>query len=231
MKNTENALIIVANCGTPTEAQLIKNMLKTVDIHAFIDQANLMQGNGFLGGSAVGSVNVLVAKADLEGAQEVMRDFNRGQFLLEGETLEQAIQYKILDRPVFSPNAALVWSFLLTPAFYFSLHICNLKALGRTQELFRAKLSLYFFILLSLLGMGFLFSQSPSWAVPIHVSLSFSFITLILYLFSSDKQSGILIKEYGVHYPRRSLFKFAFSSLLMMILAGVVVNAILEHVN
>lgn len=215
-RNSELSVVRVAN--TPTEAQLLKNALEAVEIPAYINDANLLQANDFLTG-AVGGVKVLVASFDIERAQQVLREWDQGAFVLEGETMDAPPEFKTLERPVFSPDAATLWSLLLTPAFAAAVEILNLQLMKRKEGWLQAWIYFALMFGLSIWGIVFLFHAKPSFLSPLLASIGLSAITIISYFISGKQQTAYLIREYGLHYARRPM-------LLVAILVGLAMAAV-----
>lgn len=201
-QQTELSIVRITN--TPTEAQLLKNALAAVEIHAYINDANLLQANDFLTG-AVGGVKLLVAPADLERAQLVLDEWDHGAFLLEGEKLDAPPSYKNLECPVFSPEAAMAWSMILTPAFAFAIEIANLKLMKKKDGAALAWGMFSFTLLLSLGMIALTLWAGSGYFAPLAASLGLSFISVVSYFFLGKEHSRILVSEYGAHYARRPL--------------------------
>lgn len=200
----QTELCVVRTANSPTEAQLLKNALAAVEIHAYINDANLLQANGFLTG-AVGGVKLLVAHADLERAQLVLKEWDQGAFVLEGEEMDTPPTYKTLEVPVFSPDAAMLWSVILTPAFAFAIEIANLTLMKRKEGLVQAWCLFSLTFILSLGMIGLRLWVGSGFLAPLSASLALSFISIAAYFYLGKEHSRILISEYGLHYARRPL--------------------------
>ena len=203
MTNTSE-LSIVRTANSPTEAQLLKNALAAVDIPAYINDANLLQANDFLTG-AVGGVKLYVASFDLERAREVLKEWDQGAFVLEGEQMDTPPTYKTLERPVFSPEAAMLWSVLLTPAFAFAIEIANLTLMKRKEGMVQAWCLFSLTLILSLGMIAFQLWAGLGLLAPLSSSLALSFISIAAYFFIGKEHSRMLICEYGLHYVRRPI--------------------------
>lgn len=200
----QTELSIVRTANSPTEAQLLKNALAAVEIPSYINDANLLQANDFLTG-AVGGVKLLVAHADLERARLVLNEWDQGAFVLEGEKLDAPPTYKALQRPVFSPEAAMLWSLLLTPAFAFAIEIANLKLMKKKEGTVQAWCAFLATLILSLGMIAVTTWAGSGFFAPLSASLALSFISIASYFILGKEHSRMLISEYGLHYARRPL--------------------------
>ena len=111
--------------------------------------------------------------------------------------------------PLWNPDAAACWSWLLSPAFGTYLHAKNAEALGRTDEK-RANMKWFygslFILALSLVGIlvpsiSQLSSDSREWRSAM-VILLFAWYFLV-----ARKQASFVKQAYGKSYPRRPLGK------------------------
>ncbi len=204
----QTELCIVRTANSPTEAQLLKNALAAVDIPAYINDANLLQANDFLTG-AVGGVKLYVARFDLERARAILKEWDQGAFVLEGEEMDAPPTFKALERPVFSPEAAMLWSLILTPAFAFAIEIANLKLLRRKEGTLLAWAHLFVTLCMSAWVTLAAAQARLGLFAPFAASLALSAITIFSYFISGKRQSGFLISQYGLRYARRPLFSIA----------------------
>lgn len=199
-------LSVVRVANTPTEAQLLRNVLQAADIPSYVNDANLLQANSFLTG-AIGGVKLMVASVDLERAQQVLRDWDGGEFVLEGERMDAPPQYKTVDRPLFSPEAAFVCSLLVSPALGAAIEIANLKSMNRTEGRSLAWFVFVAMLLVTLATTAFMIYIGCGFLSGFSASLALSFFSVSLYMLFGREHSRLLIDEYGIRYPRRSLFR------------------------
>lgn len=119
----------VARRASPTEANLLKNVLVAAGIPAVVADANLVQADSWMA-NAYGGVRVMVRAAFAEAALEAIKQFEAGAFQLPSEEDEppQAGPQKT-DLRLWGPDASAFWSFALTPVFGAWVHWRNSRAL------------------------------------------------------------------------------------------------------
>lgn len=173
----------------------------------------------------MGGVKVLVADDDLERAREVLREWDQGAFVLEGETMDAPPVFKVLERPVFSPDAAMLWSLLLTPAFTFAIEIANHNIMRKKEGIIQSCLMFVITLAMSLWMTMLALEARIDFFAPTAASLALSFITVSYYFMFGRQQSAELIQEYGAHYARRPMFQWALAVGVVMALTAWVLTS------
>ena len=207
----------IATCGTPTEAHLLKGVLLSVGLSPHVADANTVQANTWLT-EAVGGVRVLVPASQLEEARKALAEFNAGAYRLEGEEAPP-VAYRDQASPVFSPDRAVLLSFLLTPAFGAAIQLANARTLGLER---RAGHWTWLVLLAvaSALGVAFMQAVSPGPWVAFRASLGLSFITIAWYFVAGQEQTRMLISTYGPRYRKKSPAKPAIAVALVLLVLG-----------
>ncbi len=77
----DNDYEMVARCLDPTQAHVLRGLLRAGGIAAEVADDQLVQTN-FLWAPALGGARVLVPGADVAAAKEVIAAFERGEFAL-----------------------------------------------------------------------------------------------------------------------------------------------------
>lgn len=208
----------IASCGTPTEAHLLKGVLEAAGLSPQVADANIVQANTWMT-QAVGGVRVLVPASQEAAAREVLVDFNAGAYQLEGEEVA-APRYATLRAPVFSPDRAVLLSFVLTPAFGAAVQIVNASSLDAKGPRTGAWVWLVLLAIASLLAVFAVHLLNPGPLVVFRASLGLSFITLAWYFIAGQDQSRALLKEYGVQYRKRSLVPPALAAAVASLALG-----------
>lgn len=109
--------------------------------------------------------------------------------------------------PMWNPNAAANWSFLLTPAFGAYLQMKNWQALGDEAKAAQAKMwawgSVAFIVLVSVMSVVLIDSKGME-----AMSRSLGFALLFAWYFANGRAQVQLVKaRYGKTYPRRGWTK------------------------
>ena len=132
-ERADGDFVRVATCSTPTEAHLLKGVLQSAGLTPHVADENIVQANAWMT-QALGGVRVLVPASQVEAAQKALGELNAGAYQLEGEEVA-TVTYKEQPSPLFSPDKAVLLSFLLTPVFGAAIQIVNALALGRSTGL------------------------------------------------------------------------------------------------
>lgn len=201
-----NEFAVVARCFTPTEAHLLKGALVAGGVRAEVADDNLVQANSWLA-TAVGGVRVLVPVSQLDDAREIIASLEKGEFQLEGEDASsQQPNFTELKSPVYSPEAAAVWSIVLTPMFGAVLHLANARVLGDIRLCRIAWSWTVALAIITLAGLYAAFNMAMTASAPFRASLILSFVTLVWYFLAGQAQSRHLLNAHGARYPRKGMF-------------------------
>ncbi len=207
----------IATCGTPTEAHLLKGVLLSAGLTPHVADANIVQANSWMT-EAVGGVRVMVPASEAQEAQKALAAFNAGAYQLEGEEAPP-VAYREQTLPLFSPDRAVLLSFLLTPAFGAALQLANAAALGVERRGSRWAW-LVFLAGASALGVAFMHAVSPGPLVAFRASFALSFITIAWYFIAGQEQARTLIATYGPRYKKRSPAKPAATAAIVLLALG-----------
>lgn len=207
----------VATCASPTEAHLLKGVLESAGLSPHVADANIVQANTWMT-QAVGGVRVLVPSSQVAAAQSAIAEFNAGAYQLEGDSAP-APSYRTLPSPVFSPDRAVLLSFLLTPVFGAAVQLANTAALGTGR---RASQWVWLCLLAasSVLGIAMVHGMSPGPFVAFRASFVMAFITVVWYFIAGQSQSRLLLATYGPKYPKKSVVPPALLTALALLGVG-----------
>lgn len=211
----------VARRTSPTEANLLKNVLIAAGIPAVVADANLVQADSWMA-NAYGGVRVMVRAAFAEAALEAIKQFEAGAFQLPSEEDEppQAGPQKT-DLRLWGPDVSAFWSFALTPVFGAWVHWLNSRTLQHRQT----PALMWLLASLAVTSCALYLALSKRWdpAAAFQVSPILSGFTFIWYVFSGRAQSAHMVSSFGSQYTKRPLFPVwaaFFVILLLMGLAG-----------
>jgi len=220
LSETTGDFVRVATCGSPTEAHLLKGVLEASGLTPRVADANTVQANTWMT-QAVGGVRVLVPAPQAESAHRVIAEFNAGQYQLEDPETPVAENTAVeLKTPVFSPDRAVLLSFLLTPVFGAAVQLVNAAALQPAARSLGRWAWLAFLGVASLVGVAVTLQMGPDPFVVFRVSLALSFITVVWYFLAGQAQSKQLIAVHGPKYPKRSLVKPALGVAIAELILG-----------
>jgi len=197
---------VIATFATPTEAYLLRGTLQAAGLTPSVADANIMQANPWLA-TALGGVRVLVPAAQLAEARRTMEHLRAGDLQLEeGDEAQQPKSFAKLASPIFSPDAAALWSFVLTPAFGAVLHVFNAGVIrdARLQRI--AWTSMVILIAATLTGAMMAHGIVHDEFAPFRASILVSFVTLIWYFVAGQRQSRHVLEVYGSKYAKRGMF-------------------------
>jgi len=209
----------VATCATPTEAHLLKGVLESAGLAPQVADANIVQAHSWMT-HAVGGVRVLVPASQVQAAQEAIAAFQAGSYQLEGEEEAPPATYAELPSPVFSPDRAVLLSFVLTPAFGAAVQVANASALGGAAR--RASLWVWLCLLAaaSVAGIVFMHRLNPGLFVVFRASFALSAITVAWYFIAGQNQSKAMLATYGSRYKRRSVAKLSLAVAAALLALG-----------
>lgn len=209
----------VARRASPTEANLLKNVLVAAGIPAVVADANLVQADSWMA-NAYGGVRVMVRAAFAEAAMETIRQFEAGAFQLSTEEDDPPeAGPRRTDVRLWGPDIAAVWSFVLTPVFGTLVHWLNSRALQHRQT---AAL-MWLLASLAVTSCGLYLALSKRWdlAAAFQVSLLLSAFTFVLYVLSGRAQSAHMVKSFGSQYQKRPLFPVWAVFFVVLLLVGL----------
>jgi hypothetical protein len=215
-------MVIAARFPTPTEANLLKNVLIAASIPAEVADAHFAQANPWMG-QAVGGVRVLVPASLLESAQQTISDFENGAFKLETEEEDLIVNTsQATNLRLWGPDMAAFWSLFLTPVF--GCTICYLNSLEiKDKKLMRPAL-IWLIVSVTLTVGLFLITvlDTKQWFSLFSLSLGISLYTLVWYIFGGYAQSKYIVKHFGSGYKKRALIPPVLGVMLIsMVLDGI----------
>ncbi|OWQ93117.1 hypothetical protein CDN99_01025 [Roseateles aquatilis] len=213
----EGDFVIVATCGTPTEAHLMGGVLEAAGLSPQVADANTVQANMFWG-QAVG-VRVRVPASQEAAAREALAAYEAGAYQLPSDGPAPAA-FAELPAPVFSPDRAVLLSFLLTPVFGAAIQIANSRAMGTRDRLPGQWISLALLTAASVFGIVLVHALNPGPFIVFRAALGLSFITALWYVISGGQQSKALLATYGSRYRRKSLKVPAIATAVIALAAG-----------
>lgn len=215
----------VAVCGTPTEAYILKGVLESAGLSPQVADANIVQANTWMS-PALGGVRVLVPLSQLQQAQEVIAAFNAGAYTL-GEGSADAVTRPEIPAPVFSPDVAAAWGFLLTPLFGPSVQVANCLILGSRAGLLGQVLWLVFGVLAMAAGLKFVVARFPGdLFVVFRASLMLSLLQIAWYVSVGQSQSRHFIECYGPNYKRRPLWLPISVAVMACLAVGMIISGV-----
>jgi hypothetical protein len=179
-------------------------VLEAAGLSAHIADANLGQANPWMT-QVFGGVRLLVPGSQATAALEAISKFNAGAFHLEGEEAAVKVIAQV-PRPAFSPDRAVVLSFLLTPIFAASVQVANSWIFGVDRRQASQWVWLVLLTAASTVAVAVVHRLSPGPFVAFRASFVMSFITVVWYFLAGQQQSRRLLDAYGSRYKKRSLF-------------------------
>lgn len=209
----------VARKTTPTEANLLKNVLVAAGIPATVADANLIQADSWMA-NAYGGVRIMVRAAHAEAALATIKAFEAGAFELEtDEEAPAAVGPQRTDLRLWGADASAFWSLFLTPVFGTVIHCLNSRALQHRQ------VASWLWMLASIAVTGWVFHAtfSKHWdaAASFQSSAIVSGFTFIWYVFSGRAQSVHITQSFGSQYVKRPLFPLCVTSFAALFLIGL----------
>lgn len=209
----------VARRTTPTEANLLKNVLVAAGIPAVVADVNLIQADSWMA-NAYGGVRVMVRAAHVQSALATIKAFEAGAFELETDDdgPSQAVPQKI-DLRLWGADAAAFWSLFLTPVFGSVIHYLNSRTLQHRQ--LASVLWLLASVTVTVLACYFTFSKRWDPAASFQVSVIVSGFTFVWYVFSGRAQSAHITQSFGSQYVKRPLFPLGVATFAAMFLIGL----------
>jgi hypothetical protein len=208
---------VAASAATPTEAHLLKGVLESAGLDAVVADGHLLQAYDWLT-PAAGGVRVLVPAAQMNAALQALAAYRAGDLALEGEPLPaQPIERPAA--PLYSVDLAVLFSFLMLPAFGAGVHLLNARVL---QPRGAGALAWGWFLLLLSVSLGawVMVAQGLRAAAnPSLVALFASLLTAFWYVSFAQGRNRALVERFGVSYPRRSLLPLAAGALALHLAA------------
>lgn len=216
--------VVLTRTSTATEAQILKGCLEASGIQASLADQHLVQTNAFLT-SAVGGVRLLVAGPDLANAQQVLREFQAGQFKLDDEPDHTPATTPIPGQAaIWNPDVAALWSLPFTPLFGAVIHWFNACTLGDG----RLKAYAAFWLLVNALmctGAVFLIARSVDHAqANAFFRLLLGLYTVVWYLMGARQQSKHVLTRHGTGYARRHWGMPLILATLVSVLVSIALN-------
>jgi hypothetical protein len=208
----------VATCETPTEAHLLRGVLQAAGLTPYVADANIVQANSWMT-QAVGGVRVLVPSSQLQAAREAIEDLNAGAYQLEGEEVPSP-EYQKIAAPVFSPERAVLLSFVFTPAFGAAVQIANALVLNDSTRRISQWAWLFVLAAFSVAGIIAVHQISPGPLVVFRASFVLSFVTLVWYFIAGQEQSRQFLAKYGPKYERKGFTRLIFMAALALLAVG-----------
>ena len=219
MAESPEDFVRVATCSSPTDAYLLRGVLQTAGLDPFVADANLAQAHPWMT-HALGGVRVLVPGHQVEAARQAIADYEAGRLQLEGESTEGPAPVPPLPAPVFSPDQAVLWSFLLTPVFGAAVQVINDRVLPDSPQRRSRLVWLVLLTVLTLAGLVIGFEIEPGPFFVLRTSWVLSFFTVVWYFLAGSAQSKVLIAGHGLRFRRRSLWGPAVATGAAEVLVG-----------
>lgn len=223
-----DTFVVVAQRFTPTEAHILRGCLEAAGIPATVSDANLVQADNWLT-TAVGGVRVNVPHAFLEQAREVIAALDAGLLDLDADVGAQN-EGEPGSRPAFppptparhdialwNPDAAALFSLLLTPLFGATLHFLNSRRLGDDTQSLKARLALASGALVTFGALSIGFSNDVSVSNTFAASGMVAVYTLLWYVFIGHGQSQLVSARYGARYRKMTLWVPVVIALAMLL--------------
>jgi len=197
---------LLTSFSTPTEAFVLRGVLEAAGLSPVVRDANLVQTHQWLT-NAVGGVRVLLPASQLVAGRNIVEEWRQGAFELveDGETPSLPPVLPTLLRPIFSPDAAALWSFVLTPVFGGVLHVWNARQLGDARLSRVAWVSLLMLLAVTAWGTRLMLAGPFDEFVFFRASLLVSFATLLWYFAAAAGQSRLVVQTYGRAYAKKSI--------------------------
>lgn len=219
---TEGDFEVATSAATPTEAHLLKGVLESAGVDAVVADGHLLQAYDWLT-PAAGGVRVLVPTAQMDAAQQALAAYRAGELVLEGEALP-AEPSERPAAPLYSVDLAVLFSFLLLPAFGAGVHLLNARVLqpqgaGRTAWVWFLVLAATSLSAWVLVALGLRAASNPSL-----VALFASMLTALWYVSYGQAQNRALVQRFGIAYPRRSVLPLVAGALALHMAAVWVAN-------
>ena len=215
----------VASCSTPTEAHLLKGVLESAGLSPRVADANFVQAYSWMA-PAAGGVRVLVPASQVAAARQAITDFNDGAYQLGDEEVA-APSYSELPKPLFSPDRAVLLSFVLTPAFGAAVQIANASILGDASRRVGQWVWLFLLAAASVAGIAFVHRLSPGPLVAFRASFVLSAVTVVWYFAGGQAQSRKFLATYGPKYQKRSLAKLSVVAAAALLILGLALSEFL----
>ena len=217
----------VATCSSPTEGYLLRNVLQAAGLDPFVADAHLAQAQAGMT-HVMGGVRVLVPAHQVEAARQAMADYEAGRLQLEGEPADTPAAMAPLATPVFSPDRAVLWSFLLTPVFGAAVQVVNDRVLQASPQRRSRQAWLVLLTLATIAGLVIGFEIYPGPFFVLRTSLALSFVTVVWYFLAGSAQSKELIAGHGLRFQRRHLLGPALATGAAEVLVGTGLHALLS---
>ena len=210
----------VARRTSPTEANLLKNVLIAAGIPAVVADANLVQADSWMA-NAYGGVRVMVRAAFAEAALEAIKQFEAGAFQLPSEDDDPPpAGPQKTDLRLWGPDAAAFWSFVLTPVLGTGVHWLNSRVLQHRQT--PALMWLLASLAVTVCAVYLMLSKRWDPAAAFQVSPVLSAFTFVWYVFAGRAQSAHVVSSFGAQYARRPLLPVCAAFAVTLLLIGLV---------
>jgi hypothetical protein len=154
-------------------------------------------------------------------AKETLKEMEQGAFELEdGDAVDKKLP-RATDLRFWNPEAAALWSVILTPMFVGILHFLNDRQLGVTTMRRWAVISLLADSAVTLTLVWLLRTHWNVWT-PFLIGGMLSWYTIASFFLVAQGQSKYLVSEFGSKYPRKGLMQAVLVGLALMMLAGII---------
>jgi len=215
--------VCVATRSMPTEAHVIRGMLESAGLTPHVTDEHISQMHSFLA-PAIG-VRVLVPSSQAEAAREAIAEWEAGAYEIEGDG-DAKPKLQVADAPFYSPDQAAMLGFVLTPVFGALIQLLNARQMGEAARRFGAWVDLIGLSLISGYAVLAMHEHNRVPYVVLLACLPLGLVNVLWYLIVGQKQSRLLIKTYGPHYPKRSLLVPAVIGVIAAIAVGLGLNAL-----
>lgn len=197
--------VVLATFDTPTEAHILQGCLEASGIHAVVADGHLVQADSLLT-VALGGVRIRVQEKKLAAAKQVLVEFGKGAFELEGDDAPKNPTVPMPENlHIWSPDTAAFWSFVFTPIFGSVMNVLDASRLGN-KRLFT--LAVFWLITNTVITNYVLWHMalgSNDFERYLDQSTVLVPVCVVWYLFGVRPQSQFLITTFGVNYRRKSI--------------------------
>ena len=215
--------VCVATRSMPTEAHVIRGMLESAGLTPHVADEHITQMHSFLA-PAIG-VRVMVPTSQADAAREAIAAWEAGAYEIEGDG-EAKPTLAVADAPFYSPDRAVMLGFVLTPVFGALIQLLNARQMGDAGRRFGAWVDVIALGLISGYAVLAMHEHNRVPHVVLLACLPLGLVNVLWYVIVGQKQSRLLIKTYGAHYPKRSLLVPAMIGVIAAIAVGLGLNAV-----
>lgn len=210
---SDDDFVTIATYFDPTEARLLQGALQAAGVDAIVGDGNTVQTDQLL--AIAVRVRVRVPASQVEAARQAMKALDEGAFALDGENASPAKPASMPQpAPLFGPDAAALWSLVLTPLFGTALMLVN--AWRDPQAVDRATATAWVVAAAAALAGAIAFSltagHAGAWSL---ARIGLAFLTVVWYVAVAQPLSKRVIRRYGAMYRRAPTMALGWALLAM----------------